>query len=56
MDDRKFHAAGAPKPEPHFPETSLDSVFGCLKSERPALPIEEMDIAVAAEAVRRSRG
>ncbi|HEX4742847.1 MAG TPA: AbrB/MazE/SpoVT family DNA-binding domain-containing protein [Caulobacteraceae bacterium] len=39
---------------PAFVATKLDQVFGLLKRDQPALTIEEMDAAVAAEARRRA--
>jgi AbrB family looped-hinge helix DNA binding protein len=43
------------KPEPVFAPTTLDAVFGCLGYEGPAKSIEEMNVAIAAEAKRRAR-
>jgi AbrB family looped-hinge helix DNA binding protein len=42
-------------PEPLFPPTDVEQVFGCLAYGGPALSIEEMDAAVLAEAKRRAR-
>lgn len=43
------------KPIPLFEQTDIDAVFGSLTYEGPALSIEDMDAAVAAEAKRRAR-
>jgi len=43
------------KPAPAFPATTIDEVFGSLAHDGPALTIEDMDAAVAAEAKRRAR-
>lgn len=40
---------------PLFPATRSQDVFGSLKPKGTALSVEEMDAAVAAEAVRRAR-
>ena len=42
------------RPAPLFPETTIDQVFGMLKSDR-KVSLEEMDEAVMAEARRRAR-
>ena len=45
------------KPEPLFPPTTLDDVYGCLKWEGPPISLEEMDAAVTAEVLdRHARG
>lgn len=43
------------KPEPLFPPTRPEDVFGCLKYTGKPKTIEEMDAAVMAEAKRRAR-
>lgn len=43
------------KATPAFPETEIDAVFGSLRCKGPALSVEEMDAAIAAEAKRRAR-
>ncbi|HKY82847.1 MAG TPA: AbrB/MazE/SpoVT family DNA-binding domain-containing protein [Sphingobium sp.] len=43
------------KPVPAFPETSIDTLFGSLHHEGPALSIEDMNAAIAREAKRRAR-
>lgn len=43
------------KPPPVFPPSSIDQVFGSLAHKGPALSVEDMDAAVAAEAKRRAR-
>jgi AbrB family looped-hinge helix DNA binding protein len=42
------------RPAPLFAETSVEAVFGSLAHDGPALSIEQMDAAVAAEAKRRA--
>ena len=45
------------KPEPLFPPTTLDEVYGCLKWEGQAKTLEEMDAGIDAEiAERHARG
>jgi AbrB family looped-hinge helix DNA binding protein len=45
------------KPEPLFPPTTLDEVYGCLKWEGPPISLEEMDAAITAEVLdRHARG
>ena len=45
------------KPEPLFPPTTLDDVYGCLKWEGPPISLEEMDAAITAEVLdRHARG
>jgi AbrB family looped-hinge helix DNA binding protein len=45
------------KPEPLFPLTTLDEVYGCLKWEGPPKTLEEMDAGIDAEiAERHARG
>jgi AbrB family looped-hinge helix DNA binding protein len=41
------------KPEPLFPPTTLDEVYGCLKWEGPPISLEEMDAAITAEVLER---
>jgi len=41
---------------PLFAPTSIDDVFGSLAHSGPAITLEEMDAAIAAEAKRRARG
>lgn len=41
------------KPEPLFPPTTLDQVYGCLKWDGPPISIEEMDEAITAEVLER---
>lgn len=43
------------KPAPIFPATDLDAVFGSLRSDRPALSVEDMNAVIAREAARRAR-
>ncbi|GAW40560.1 hypothetical protein SH203_00959 [Brevundimonas sp. SH203] len=43
------------KPAPTFPATTMGAVFGILAHDGPALTIEDMDAALAAEAKRRAR-
>lgn len=38
-----------------FPETSIDDVFGSMRHDGKALPLEEMEAAIAKEAKRRAR-
>jgi AbrB family looped-hinge helix DNA binding protein len=40
---------------PVFPPSSIDEVFGSLKHKGAALSIEDMEMAVTAEAKRRAR-
>jgi AbrB family looped-hinge helix DNA binding protein len=40
---------------PLFAKTAVDSVYGSLKQNGPALSLEDMDKAVAQEAARRAR-
>ena len=40
---------------PLFPPTSIDDVFGSLKTSRPSRTIEEMDAGVMEEAKRHAR-
>jgi hypothetical protein len=40
---------------PLFKVTDYEEVYGMLKSDRPPVSLEEMDEAVAREAVRRAR-
>jgi len=40
---------------PLLKTTNIESVYGMLKSNRPPVSLEEMDEAVAREAVRRAR-
>lgn len=42
------------RPAPLFAETSVDAVFGSLAHDGPAVSIEQMDAAIAAEAKRRA--
>ncbi|MDE0057018.1 MAG: AbrB/MazE/SpoVT family DNA-binding domain-containing protein [Defluviicoccus sp.] len=44
------------KPEPIFPETRPEDVYGCLAYDGPPRTLEEMDAAVLEEAARRYRG
>ena len=44
------------KPAPLFPRTEPDEVFGSLPHVGPPVSLEEMDLAVAAEAGRRHAG
>jgi AbrB family looped-hinge helix DNA binding protein len=43
------------RPAPLFPATSVEAVFASLAHDGPALSIEAMDAAIAAEALRRAR-
>lgn len=43
------------RPAPAFPATTIDEVFGALAYDAPPLTIEDMDMAIAAEAKRRAR-
>lgn len=43
------------RPEPAFPSTTIDSVFGSLPHAGKARTVEEMDAAIAEEARRRAR-
>jgi AbrB family looped-hinge helix DNA binding protein len=43
------------RPAPLFAPAQIDAVFGSLGYDGPALSLEEMDAAVAAEAKRRAR-
>jgi AbrB family looped-hinge helix DNA binding protein len=43
------------KPAPRFAPTSIDAVFGSLAYDAPALTLEEMDAAIAAQANSRAR-
>jgi len=43
------------KPARTFPATTTEEVFGVLAHQGPALTIEDMNAAVAAEAKRRAR-
>ena len=40
---------------PIFPETDLESVFGSLRSDKPALTVEDMNAVIDSEARRRAR-
>jgi len=42
------------RPAPLFAETSVEAVFGSLAHDGPAVSIEQMDAAIAAEAKRRA--
>ena len=44
------------KPEPIFPETRPEDVYGCLAWKGPPKSLEEMDKAVLEEAKRRYEG
>lgn len=44
------------KPEPLFPETRPEDVYGCLAWKGPTKSLEEMDEAVLEEAKRRHEG
>lgn len=41
------------KPEPIFPPTKLDDVYGCLKWNGPPVSLEDMDAAITAEVLER---
>ncbi|MCF8503307.1 MAG: AbrB/MazE/SpoVT family DNA-binding domain-containing protein [Caulobacter sp.] len=41
------------KPEPLFPPTTLDQVYGCLKWDGPPVSLEDMDAAITAEVLER---
>ncbi len=41
------------KPEPLFPPTTLDEVYGCLKWDGPPKTLEEMDEGITAEVLER---
>lgn len=43
------------RPIPIFPETTLDSVVGCLKPKGISLSIEDMNVVIESEAKRRAR-
>ena len=43
------------RPAPHFPATTIDHVFGCLRHDGRPLALEELEAAVAVEAKRRAR-
>jgi len=43
------------KPAPAFPAAAIESVFGSLPHRGPALSLEDMEAAIAAEAKRRAR-
>lgn len=43
------------KATPAFPETAIESVFGSMRHDGPALSIDEMAAAIAKEANRRAR-
>ena len=43
------------RPVPAFAETTPAAVYGVLKRSGPALSLEDMDAAIAAEARRRAR-
>jgi len=44
------------KAAPLFPATTIDEVVGILRHDGKPLSLDDMDIAVAAEAKRRARG
>ncbi len=44
------------RPEPMFPETRPEDVYGCLDWQGPPKSLEEMDEAVLEEAKRRHEG
>ena len=44
------------RPEPIFPETRPEDVYGCLAWKGPPKSLEEMDVAVLEEAKRRHEG
>lgn len=41
------------KPEPLFPPTTNEEVYGCLKWEGPPISLEEMDAAITEEVQER---
>ena len=41
------------KPEPLFPPTTNEEVYGCLKWDGPPISIEDMDDAITAEVLER---
>ena len=41
------------RPEPAFPETRIEDVYGCLAYDGPSRSLEEMEEGVLAEAKRR---
>ena len=41
------------KPEPLFPPTTNEEVYGCLKWEGPPISLEEMDAAITEEVRER---
>lgn len=41
------------KPEPLFPPTTNEEVYGCLKWDGPPISTEEMDEAITAEVLER---
>ena len=43
------------KPIPIFAPTDIDAVFGSLRSNRPALSVDDMNAVIAKEAKRRAR-
>ncbi len=43
------------KSTPVFPPSSIDTLFGSMRHEGPALSIDDMNAAVAQEAERRAR-
>lgn len=43
------------KPAPAFAVTDIDTVFGALRYKGPALTVDDMNAAIAKEAVRRAR-
>jgi AbrB family looped-hinge helix DNA binding protein len=43
------------RPEPVFAPTTVEAVFGSLGHDGPAMSVEDMDAAIAAEARRRAR-
>lgn len=43
------------KAAPVFAPSSLDTVFGSLRSDRPALSIDDMNAVIGEEAKRRAR-
>ena len=43
------------KAVPIFPETDLDTVFGSMRRDRPALSVEDMNEVIDKEAKRRAR-
>jgi AbrB family looped-hinge helix DNA binding protein len=43
------------EPEPLFPRTTVDELFGCLKYDGPLISVQEMHEGVLREARRRHR-